>query len=65
MLGVPLGVDGFVADFVEGKMLAGTVNVMAKLAEFEDPQAAMYLLRLSYGIVRESLHAHHSSVSVE
>ena len=25
---------------------------MAKLAEFEDPQAAMYLLRLSYGIVR-------------
>ena len=52
MLGVPLGVDGFVAGFVEGKMLAGTVNVMAKLAEFEDPQAAMYLLRLSYGIVR-------------
>jgi hypothetical protein len=25
---------------------------MAKLVEFDDPQAAMYLLRLSYGIVR-------------
>jgi hypothetical protein len=25
---------------------------MGKLAEFDDPQAAMYLLRLSYGIVR-------------
>ena len=46
MLGVPLGADAFVANYVEGKMLDGTVKVMAKLAEFEDPQAAMYLLRL-------------------
>ena len=52
MLGVPLGSDDFVSHFVEGKLCAGTVKVMAKLAEFEDPQAAMYLLRLSYGIVR-------------
>ena len=52
MLGVPLGADGFVAEYVEGKMIDGTVKVMAKLAEFEDAQAAMYLLRLSYGIVR-------------
>jgi hypothetical protein len=52
MLGVPLGSDDFVAGYVEGKMLGTTVKVMAKLAEFEDPQAAMYLLRLSYGIVR-------------
>lgn len=43
MLGVPLGADGFVADYVQGKMLSGTVKVMAKLTEFEDPQAAMYL----------------------
>ena len=52
MLGVPLGSDTFVSHFVDGKLCAGTVKVMAKLAEFEDPQAAMYLLRLSYGIVR-------------
>jgi len=52
MLGVPLGDDDFVAGYVEGKMLSSTVKVMAKLAEFEDPQAAMYLLRISYGIVR-------------
>jgi len=52
MLGVPLGSDDFVSGYVEGKLLSGTVKVMAKLAEFEDPQAAMYLLRISYSIVR-------------
>ena len=52
MLGVPLGSDGFVSDYVEGKLLDNSVKVMSKLAEFEDSQAAMYLLRLSYGIVR-------------
>ena len=52
MLGVPLGSDEFVASHVEGKLLATAMKVMAKLAVFEDAQAAMYLLRLSYGIVR-------------
>ena len=52
MLGVPLGTDAFVSGYVEGKLLANSVKVMSKLAEFEDSQAAMYLLRLSYGIVR-------------
>ena len=52
MLGVPLGSDGFVSEYVEGKLLSNAVKVMSKLAAFEDPQAAMYLLRLSYGIVR-------------
>ena len=52
MLGVPLGSGDFVSRYVKGKLLDGTIKVMAKLAEFEDPQAAMYLLRLSYGIVR-------------
>lgn len=52
MLGVPLGSDGFVSTFVKGKLLASSTKVMAKLAEFDDTQAAMYLLRLSYGIVR-------------
>jgi hypothetical protein len=52
MLGVPLGSDDFVAKIVEGKLMGTTVKVMAKLAAFEDPQVAMYLLRISYGIVR-------------
>ena len=52
MLGVPLGSDEFVAKIVEGKLMGNTVDVMAKLAAFEDPQVAMYLLRISYGIVR-------------
>ena len=43
MLGVPLGSDDFVSHFVEGKLCAGTVKVMAKLAEFEDPQCAPLL----------------------
>ena len=52
MLGVPLGSAEFVSNFVSGKLLTNSTKVMAKLAEFDDPQAAMYLLRLSYGIVR-------------
>jgi hypothetical protein len=52
MLGVPLGSDEFVAQFVEGKLLKTTAHVMSKLMEFDDAQAAMYLLRISYGIVR-------------
>ena len=52
MLGVPLGSDEFVSQFVEGKLLKTTAHVMSKLMEFDDAQAAMYLLRISYSIVR-------------
>jgi len=52
MLGVPLGSSAFVADFVQARLLQPCDSVMSKLADFEDTQAAMYLLRLSYGIVR-------------
>ena len=52
MLGVPLSSTGFVHKFVSNKLLANSVKVMSKLVEFDDTQAAMYLLRLSYGIVR-------------
>ena len=52
MLGVPLGSDDFVADFVGKELLPTTKRVAEKLANFEDPQVAMYLLRLSYGIIR-------------
>ena len=52
MLGVPLGSTGFVDEFVRKKLLARLDITMEKLVEFEDSQAAMYLLRVSYGIVR-------------
>jgi len=52
MLGVPLGSDAFVADYVERELLPTTVKVTQQLVEFEDTQSAMYLLRLSFGIVR-------------
>ena len=39
MLGVPLGSGDFVSRYVKGKLLDGTIKVMAKLAEFEDLQS--------------------------
>jgi len=52
MLGVPLGSDPFVADYVERELLPTTKKFTQQLVEFEDTQSAMYLLRLSFGIVR-------------
>ena len=52
MLGVPLGSDDFVSEFAERELLPTTKKVVEKLIEFEDSQSALYLLRLSYGIVR-------------
>ncbi len=52
MLGVPLGSDTVVSQHVKNKLMTTAAKVMAKLVEFDDSQAAMYLLRLSYGIVR-------------
>src|ERR1700745_1737828 len=50
MLGVPLG--DFVSGFVKKNLIPTTKEVCGKVEEFEDPQSAMYLLRLSYGIIR-------------
>ena len=52
MLGVPLGSDEFVANYVKDGLLPATEKVTTKLSQFEDSQSAMYLLRLSYGIIR-------------
>jgi hypothetical protein len=52
MLGVPLGSEEFVEGYVGGELLPLAKRVMEKLVEFEDTQAAMYLLRVSFGIVR-------------
>ena len=52
MLGVPLGNDAFVSDFVEKKLLGRLLSTVTRLVDFEDSQAATYLLRVSYSIVR-------------
>jgi len=52
MLGVPLGSDAFVSEFVEKKLLGRLLATVTRLEDFEDSQAATYLLRVSYSIVR-------------
>ena len=52
MLGVPLGNDVFVADFVEKGLLSNIKSTVDRLVEFEDTQSACYLLRVSFSIVR-------------
>jgi hypothetical protein len=52
MLGVPLGSGAFVSSFVEKKLLGRLQDTVDRLVEFEDTQAASYLLRVSYSIVR-------------
>ncbi len=51
MLGVPLGTDVFVSDFVEKKLLGRLQDTVNRLVEFEDTQAAAYLLRVSFSIL--------------
>jgi hypothetical protein len=52
MLGVPLGDATFVSEFVEKRLLGKLQETVSKLVDFEDSQAASYLLRVSYSIVR-------------
>ena len=49
---MPLGSDAFVSKVVEGSLIGRLTNTVAKLVAFEDSQAAAYLLRVSYSIVR-------------
>ncbi len=52
ILGVPLGNDAFVSEFVEAKLLGRLSKTVERLVECEDTQAATYLLRVSFSIVR-------------
>ena len=52
MLGVPLGDAESVDGYVERDLVKKSEGIMSKLIEFEDTQAALYLLRLSFGICR-------------
>src|SRR2546421_12500374 len=51
ILGVPLGSQEFTESFVKRDLLDVAEGVMSKLIDFEDTQAAIFLLRLSFGIV--------------
>src|SRR4051794_27009027 len=52
ILGVPLGSQEFIEKFVKRELLGTAEGVMSKLIDFEDTQGAIFLLRLSFGIVR-------------
>ena len=52
MLGVTLGDDVFGSEIVEAKLLGRLQDTVNRLVDFEDTQAATYLLRVSYSIVR-------------
>ena len=52
MLGVPLGSDAFTSAFVEKKLFSRLNTTVSQLVEFEDTQSALFLLRVSYSIVR-------------
>ena len=52
MLGAPLGSVKFNSEFVEKKLMKRLSRTVTALSEFEDSQAAFYLLRVSYSIVR-------------
>jgi hypothetical protein len=64
MLGVPLGDDAFVSGFVEKRLIGKLFDTIDKLVNFEDSQAASYLLRVSYSIVRAVHFMRHTSSSV-
>ena len=58
MLGVPLGSLGFTARRVREKLLGKLSETLCALADFEDSQAAFYLLRVSYSAVRATHFMH-------
>ena len=52
MLGVPLGSPEWNSNYVKGDLLLRLEGAVDLLTEFEDSQAAFFLLRVSYSIVR-------------
>jgi hypothetical protein len=52
MLGVPMGPVSSASTFVTKKLLGGRMQVLSRLCDFEDAQAAFFLLRTSFSIVR-------------
>jgi hypothetical protein len=56
ILGVPLGSSSFSSGFVQEKLFSRVKVAMERLKGLNDPQSALFLLRLSYGIVRATHH---------
>ena len=52
MLGVPLGSDEKAAAYVESKLFSRLLVLVNRLADFDDIQSALFLLRVSFTIVR-------------
>ena len=52
MLGVSLGSDVRSGEFVSRKLVSRLAVAVGRLAEFEDTQSALFLLRTSFGVVR-------------
>ena len=52
ILGVPLGSESFSASFVKERLFARVKVAMERLRDLNDSQSAMFLLRVSFGIVR-------------
>ena len=52
MLGTPLGSASFSASFVKERLFPRVKVAMERLKDLNDSQSAMFLLRVSFGIVR-------------
>ena len=52
MLGVPLGSKSKNAKFIQNKLFSRLDKVTDRLTGFDDSQSALFLLRISFGIVR-------------
>ena len=49
---MPLGPASTASPFVEGKLFSRLTTSVSRLEEFQDSQSALYLLRVSFSIVR-------------
>src|SRR5579872_3865657 len=52
ILGVPLGSAPFSASYVQERLFPRVKTAMERLQDLNDSQSALFLLRVSYGIVR-------------
>jgi len=52
ILGVPLGSASFSSSYVKERLFPRVKTAMERLQELNDSQSALFLLRVSYGIVR-------------
>ena len=65
MLGVPLGDDGFVSGFVEGKLLDRLQDTVNKLAEIEDTGSHLFVASEFQHSSCSSFHADDTTCPVE